>query len=476
MLVLLVGAIGVALAFEACNGFHDAANAVATVIYTNSMKPVRAVLLSGTCNFLGVYLGGIAVAFAIVHLLPVDLLVNIGSHAGMAMVFAILISSIVWNFGTWYKGIPASSSHTLIGAIIGVGVVNGFLEGKDIVSSISVGDVKEVLLSLLISPVLGFAFAALLLLILKRYASDHTLFEAPKEGTPPPMWIRSTLVLACAGVSVAHGSNDGQKGVGLIMLILIGTLPTMFALNLDYRPKDHGEAVHSLEALQRLIDKKKHEVQTREATSSEDLRDRADTLRFRVLNPLSEEIRDMSSLLQSTDNLASLPAKERWRIRTYILLLEGHIANVESSDIMTLSPAEKNVITKARSELREMTDYAPWWVMLMVAVAIGVGTMVGWRRIVVTVGERIGAQPLTFGQGLSAQLVAAATIGLADGLGLPASTTHVLSSGVAGTMVANKSGLEYGTLRDIALAWVFTFPVAMILAGSLFLVFRLLVP
>lgn len=470
-LMALLGAFIVAITFEAVNGFHDAANAVATVIYTNSLRPRVAVVLSGIFNFLGVYIGGMGVAFAIVHLLPTDLLVNVGSRASAAMIFSILISAILWNLATWYKGIPASSSHTLIGAIVGVGLANALVQGEPVFQAAHFRNVEAVFLSLLISPVLGFALAAALLLLIRKSVRDRRLYEPP-EGRKPPTWVRAVLVLTSSGVSLAHGSNDGQKGVGLIMIILIASLPAHFALNPEYKSNRGAEAIQTLEQVKGVIQSKQSVMVSQLSSQDTRVDNGAGLFSSRPLDPVSVEIEGVIELLKKQDALASMTTLERSQLRKRIVLLEDHIRKMKRSGALNLSDSEKSIIDRARYELRRITDYAPIWVILLVASAIGFGTMVGWKRVVVTVGEKIGKNPLTYAQGASSQMVAMLTIGLAAVMGLPVSTTHVLSSGVTGSMVANKVGLKYGTLREIAMAWVFTFPVTMLLAGALFLVFR----
>jgi phosphate/sulfate permease len=470
----LFAAIMVAVAFEAVNGFHDAANAVATVIYTNSLSPRSAVLLSGVCNFFGVYLGGVGVAFAIVHLLPVDLLVNVGSRAGLAMIFAILIAATTWNLGTWYRGIPASSSHTLIGAIVGVGMANSLIRGEPILSGMSFGNVEAIMLSLLISPLLGFALAAALFIFFQRWAKDGRLYGPPHRGKPP-VWVRSMLLGTSVGVSLAHGSNDGQKGVGLVMIILIGIIPSHFALNPDYRTKSTHDVVSSLRQMAGEVGSKQnvtlHQVDSRESEAT-----------YRLMacpsgaSPtIDGQLEEIASLIEKHDCLGAVSPSERSQVRRKILMLEDNIKTIVRSGMIDLTQVEKSNMNKARAELRAMTDYAPGWVILMVATAIGLGTMIGWERVVVTVGEKIGRIPLNYAQGVSSQTVAMVTIGLADMLALPVSTTHALSSGVTGSMVASGVGLKYATLRDIAMAWILTLPVTVFLSGTLFLLFLSLV-
>jgi len=467
---LLVASLGIALSFEFVNGFHDTANAVATVIYTKSLRARTAVVLSGLCNFFGVHLGGIAVAYSIVHLLPVDLLVSVNTNLGLAMVFSLLVSAILWNFGTWYLGLPASSSHTLIGAILGVGLANAVREGLPAGAGVNWHKAIEVGLSLFISPVIGFLLAGGMLLLLRRFLKNSALHFPPVGDAPPPLGMRVALVASGLGVSLAHGSNDGQKGVGLIMLILIGILPGAYALDLD-TPQEDVLAVRQV-AAQFTDYFNAHRLEIEKGYKNGNLVKRPDdapatTCDVRGAVSAAEAIQVR---LAKIDGLADLPESDRWAVRTDILCLD------DASRLMgeMADPDEKVKIQGWRTVLRRPTEYAPDWVLLAVSLALGAGTMVGWKRIVVTIGEKIGKTKLTYAQGASAQVVAMVTIGLADGLGLPVSTTHVLASGVAGTMAAGRSGLQMSTLRSIAMAWVFTLPAAMFLGAGLFFLFAML--
>ncbi len=470
-LFLLLASLGIALSFEFVNGFHDTANAVATVIYTKSLRARTAVILSGACNFLGVHLGGIAVAYSIVHLLPVDLLVSVNTNLGLAMVFSLLVSAILWNFGTWYLGLPASSSHTLIGAILGVGLANAVREGLPAGSGVNWHKAMEVGLSLLISPVMGFVLAGGLLLLLRRCLKNAALHSPPVGDAPPPAGMRLALIVSGLGVSLAHGSNDGQKGVGLIMLILIGILPGAYALDVDTPSRD---VLAVREAAARFTDYfDAHRLEIEKAYASGALAERpADGLAPRCdVRGAVAAAEAIQVRLAQVDSIADLPAKDRWDVRTDILCLDDASRLMQG---LAATAGERETIEGWRTALRRPTEYAPDWVLLAVSLALGVGTMVGWKRIVVTIGEKIGKSRLSYSQGAAAQVVAMATIGLADGLGLPVSTTHVLSSGVAGAMAAGKSGLQASTLRSIAMAWVFTLPAAMFLGAGLFFLFALL--
>ena len=448
-LSFLVLALGIVFMFEFVNGFHDTANAVATVIYTNSMRPIPAVIWSGMCNFCGVYLGGIAVAFSIVHLLPVDILVNINTNAGLAMVLALLISAITWNIGTWYLGLPASSSHSLIGAILGVGLTNGLLAGQYFGTGLNWRKVMEVGLALLVSPLLGFCLAGILLLISRKLISNPKLYTAPENGTPPPLWLRSILFLTCTGVSIVHGSNDGQKGVGMVMLILIGLLPAQYALNLHHDANQISRVVEAAVEVDDLL--------AEQDVSAEEPRLHSGYIR---------------EILAGKKSFQDVSSAERWQVRTALLHLDHH-AQVRMKKLGTELPeAKRKQLSKLRKELAAATEYAPSWVLMAVAVSLGLGTTIGWKRIVVTVGERIGKSHLTYAQGGIAEMVAMSTIGLAVFGGLPVSTTHVLSSAVAGTMVANRSGVDQPTVNKIALAWLLTLPATTLMSGVLLVVFR----
>ncbi|WP_343716811.1 inorganic phosphate transporter [Inquilinus sp.] len=472
--ILLGIALLIALGFEFVNGFHDTANAVATVIYTNSLPPTVAVVWSGFWNFMGVLTSTGLVAFGIISLLPVELILQVGSNAGFAMVFALLIAAIIWNVGTWYFGLPSSSSHTLIGSIIGVGVMNQLMaipgtgtSGVDWSQALGIGK------SLLLSPLIGFAAAALLLLAAKALIKRPELYRAPEGNKPPPLWIRGLLVLTCTGVSFAHGSNDGQKGMGLIMLILIGTVPTAYALN---RAMPESQITAFAQVSDQAAGVLGHYAGTTAAPA--DARAAVTAyVRDRALAP--ETVPALVALTQEIDrsvagrsSLAAVPNEQVGNIRNDMYLASEALKLMAKANAPAFSADDGKVLTAYRGYLDQATKFIPDWVKVAVAIALGLGTMVGWKRIVVTVGEKIGKEHLTYAQGGSAELVAMATIGAADMYGLPVSTTHVLSSGVAGTMAANRSGLQWGTIRNLIMAWVLTLPASIALAAALYWLLR----
>jgi PiT family inorganic phosphate transporter len=469
--VFLLLALGLALSFEFVNGFHDTANAVATVIYTHTLKPNYAVVWSGMWNLAGVMVSTGAVAFGVVALLPVELVINVGSGAGWAMVFALLISAIIWNLGTWYLGLPASSSHTLIGSIMGVGLANSLLaKGHVFGEGVNWAKAQEVGSSLLISPIMGFVFAGLLLLVSKLLIKRKDLYESPEPGKAPPHWIRALLMLTCTGVSFFHGSNDGQKGMGLIMLILIGILPGAYALNLNTDHKELAHIVATAQAVQPALDHQSQDPVLTPTIAGGVLGDFLKTtgkLSDSTIVALATVDRDVTARLSAVDNFAQLPREDRKAMRTSFYLMSGTIDKLNKLKAIP-DTAERKQLIDLRASLEKATKFIPNWVKVAVAVALGLGTMIGWKRIVVTVGEKIGKSHLTYAEGASAEIVAMATIGMADYFGLPVSTTHVLSSGVAGTMAANHSGVQMNTLRNLLLAWVLTLPVCVFLGALTF--------
>ncbi len=472
--VLLAVALLIALSFEFVNGFHDTANAVATVIYTHSLEPNMAVVWSGLCNLAGVLTSAGTVAFTIITLLPVELILKVSSGAGFAMVFALLIAAILWNLGTWWLGLPASSTHTMTGSIIGVGVANQLLSASGGTSGVDWAQATKVFQVLLVSPLIGFGCAAILFAIAKVTIKYPELYQAPKDNTPPPWPIRLLLVLTCTGVSFFHGSNDGQKGMGLIMLILIGTVPTAYALN-------HAVTAHDMQdflaASERAVSIVASHVDPNAILAGDPRSELTEYLRTKKLQPdtliaLRENIRDLEGDVQAYGDYKHVPASQQTNVRNDMYVTSEALRIMAKNHDVNLSSDEQAALNNYKAKVDKATKFIPGWVKVAVALALGLGTMVGWKRIVVTVGEKIGKEHLTYAQGATAELVAMATIFAADNFGLPVSTTHVLSSGVAGTMAANKSGLQFSTIRNIAAAWVFTLPAAALLSGCLFWLFR----
>jgi PiT family inorganic phosphate transporter len=471
--ILLGIALLVALGFEFVNGFHDTANAVATVIYTHSLEPHMAVLWSGCWNFIGVLVSSGAVAFGIISLLPVELILQVGVGAGFAMVFALLVAAILWNLGTWFFGLPSSSSHTLIGSIIGVGIANQLLSPKSGTSGVDWSQAASIGKSLLLSPIIGFVCAGGLLLLMKFVIPNKKLYESPEGEAPPPFWIRSLLMLTCTGVSFAHGSNDGQKGMGLIMLILVGTVPTAYALNRAVTPADVQDFIATSAQTSQVL----RSYAPPDAPAVTDARaEVTDYVRTRKLEPgtmvaLGDMVSDISKDLGRYKELRNVPADQTRNFRNDLYLVGEGLRLIHKTGHPAVTAHDADVLKNYKKHVDSATKFIPLWVKISVAIALGLGTMVGWKRIVVTVGEKIGKAHLTYAQGAAAEITAMITIGAADLYGLPVSTTHVLSSGVAGTMAANHSGLQMSTVRNLLMAWVLTLPMSILLAGSLFWLF-----
>lgn len=441
---LLLGfSLALALLFEFANGFHDTANAVATVIYTRALKPSQAVLFSGLCNFAGVWMGGIAVAMSIVYLLPVELLVALGSGAGLAMVFALLLTAISWNLSTWYLGIPASSSHTLVGSILGVGIANSLLPGHAFGFGVNWSKAGDVLLSLFVSPLVGFACAFIGVWALRRIFHRRRFFHVPHGRERPPLGVRALLIATCGGVSVAHGSNDGQKGVGLILLILIGILPGQFSIRSNISSPEWNEARIAVQRIE----------------------DRAQLMRPDVQVEALASIQTVASILARSGGRDELSVEDRLQLRRAIISWTAELKSWPAYQGLS----GRQILNRDLAPLRSLVDFAPFWVMGLVAFALGGGTLVGWKRIVVTIGEKIGKEHMNYAQGAVSESVAMAMIGASSLVGLPVSTTHVLSSAVAGSMVAQRSGIQWVTVRKILLAWFLTLPVTIFVSGALFL-------
>ncbi len=464
-------ALAFVLMFEFINGFHDTANAVATVIYTKAMPPQLAVMASGIFNFLGVMVGGLGVAYAIVHLLPVELLLNVASAQGMVMVFSLLAAAIIWNFGTWYFALPASSSHTLIGSILAVGLANAWIHGVSIADGVNWKKAIHIMLSLIVSPPIGCLIAGLLLFVLKRYRPSSRMHKTPEERQKidgkkhPPFWTRLTLVASAMGVSFVHGSNDGQKGIGLVMLVLIGIVPAKFVLDQNASSyeilRTRDAAIHMQQFYSRHADK------LTEMLALGKIPNHTLPPAFKCDTKLTEPaINELLGKLEGVKSYAELDFEERRKTRRLLLCLDDTAKKV--SKLPKMSKDEIHDLNTLRSDLTATTEYAPKWVVVAVALALGLGTMVGWKRVVKTVGEKIGQKGMTYAQGASAQVTATCAIGFATLFGLPVSTTHVLSSGVAGTMIANRSGLQSSTVRSILLAWIFTLPASILLSSGFF--------
>ncbi|GBU10024.1 phosphate transporter [Gammaproteobacteria bacterium] len=470
VLITLILSLGLVLAFEFVNGFHDTANAVATVIYTKAMKPNRAVLLSGIFNFFGVVFGGLAVAYSIINLLPMDLLANVNSGKGLLMVFSLLTAALIWNLGTWYIGIPASSSHTLIGSILGVGVANALVNGASLVDGINWAKANDVFLSLLLSPIVGGGLAGLLLWLLLKWKPTSYIHKTPhqrhdvEKRKRPPFWPRFILICSAMGMSFGHGSNDGQKGVGLMMLVLFSIVPASFVVNMH---SNSLEIEHTRVAARHL------------AEFHHTYHDQIDTI-YSLSKPnpnpgfdcqpadVSTKVDHILRVLGDIKTYDMLKPNQRLEVRNDLICLGDITKRYQKIDSIPLT--DRNTLKSLYKSLTLTTQYAPFWVIALVALALGLGTMIGWRRVVETVGGKIGKKEMTYAQGMSAQIMAATSIGLASFLGFPVSTTHILSSAVAGTMVANKAGLQMGTVKAILMAWILTLPVSMGLSFSLYLI------
>lgn len=477
--LLLLLALAFVLFYEAINGFHDTANAVATVIYTRAMRSQLAVVMAAVFNFLGVLLGGLSVAYAIVHMLPTDLLLNMGSSHGLAMVFSMLLAAIIWNLGTWYFGLPASSSHTLIGAIIGIGLTNALMTGTSVVDALNIPKVLSIFGSLIVSPIVGLVFAGGLIFLLRRYWSGTKkrarihLTPAEREKKDgkkkPPFWTRIALILSAIGVAFSHGANDGQKGIGLVMLVLIGVAPAGFVVNMNatgYEITRTRDAINNVEAYF-----EQHPALLKQATGADQLVPAPEAgatqpaeFHCHPSNTINALNRLKGMLTTDVESYDKLSLDQRSQMRRIMLCVSDTIDKVVK--MPGVSADDQRLLKKLKSDMLSTIEYAPVWIIMAVALALGIGTMIGWRRVATTIGEKIGKKGMTYAQGMSAQMTAAVSIGLASYTGMPVSTTHVLSSSVAGTMVVDGGGLQRKTVTSILMAWVFTLPAAVLLSAG----------
>ncbi|RKS84613.1 low-affinity inorganic phosphate transporter [Orbus hercynius] len=488
-LIFLGLALLFVLFYEAINGFHDTANAVATVIYTKALKEKLAVLMAGIFNFFGVLLGGLSVAYAIVHLLPTDLLLNVSSMHGLAMVFSILLAAIIWNLGTWYLGIPASSSHTLIGSIIGVALANAVITDTSIIDALNIPKMIQILLSLIISPIVGLVLAGLMIFILRKVwtrkkngKKRERIFMTPEQREKlygkkkPPFWIRIMLIVSAAGVSFSHGANDGQKGIGLLMLVLMGVAPAGFIVNMSastYEITNTRDTINNIDEYFLTHQKTLSEIVDAQSPVNADIPTTDLTQYHCDYSRLFTTVDIAKSLFHNLTDYDTLTVTQRSQARRVLLCLSdtvGHAAKEPG-----VSSEDKRYLKSLQNNLLETVEYAPIWIIIAVASALAIGTMIGWRRVAITIGEKIGKKGMTYAQGVSAQVTTALSIGIASYTGMPVSTTQVLSSSVAGTMLVDGGGVQSKTIKSIALTWILTLPISILLSASLFWLAQMLI-
>ncbi len=454
--VLFIACIFLACVFEFINGFHDTANAVATVIYTKSLKPVPAVIWSGIWNFLGVIISsywGLKVAMNIANLLPLESLMSGNTLHSVSMIIAVLLAAMIWNFGTWYVGLPCSSSHTLIGSLLGVGIVYSFIPENTTHTGVNWAEAIKIGKSLLFSPAFGFTLSIVLMFLLRSVVKNRAIFKEPEQDSRPPTWIRAILITTCTLVSFFHGQNDGQKGIGLLWIVLMIFMPMQFALSPSF---DVVRVQQSLSNIQRALPVEEYRNSV-------------------FIKEIGQTNQTIELLKQDIAQGNMNEVKTRIAIRKRISLLTKTLKVLIDEPNAVISH-KKKIIQEENHALEKDVQYVPFWAVLMISISLGLGTMIGWKRIVVTIGEKIGKKHMTYAEGATAELIAASTIGAASQLGLPVSTTHVLSSGVAGSMVASKGikNLQNGTIKNIALAWLLTLPVTILLSGALYYILYLL--
>lgn len=466
IIFIFILCLWVVLMFEFINGMNDTANAIAPVIYSHSLEPKKSVLLAAILNFLGVLFGGIAVAMSIMHLLPLSTIIAQPVSFGVILVLSILITAIIWDLGAWYLALPVSSSHALIGSILGVSIALMFTSAGVWVEP-HWTKASEVIVGLLLSPMIGFGFALLLIYLAHYFFHKKSYFQAPRtDHDHPTLGMRLLLIVSSSLVSFMHGKNDGQKWVGIATLILITLLPASFAINPDVQPKDLQKDIATIENVFTQIDQSKLSEEEKKLVLETQAQ-------IRVVYQIAgkpeltteDKVTFRSNILQIQDSYKSMATVKE----------VSFVPAAQASDIGT--PPSLASISGNIKNLAKATDYVPWFIILMVSLAIGAGTMIGWQRIVRTIGEKIGKYKMNYSQAASSAIITAGTIGLASDFGLPVSTTHVMSSSVAGTMVEEhgwKNGVDPHMVKHILLAWVLTLPTCILLAGTIFLVLNFL--
>ncbi|URJ28140.1 inorganic phosphate transporter [Candidatus Blochmannia vicinus (nom. nud.)] len=514
--IMLILALILVFIYEAINGFHDTANSVVTVIYTCALRSHSAVLMSGIFNFLGVILSGLSVAYTIIHLLPTYFFTNTNPNHILAMIFSMLFAAILWNLGTWYLRLPTSSSHTLIGTLIGIGLVHAIITDCPMMQGLNIPQLINIFLSLIISPIIGVTLARIMMLILCRYWNNgkkhKDIHITPTQQTEeygrsqPSLWTRVVLILSAAGVSFSHGANDGQKGIGLIMLLLIGVAPASFMLNMNASSYDISRtrnAVNNfyeyytqhynnfktivpseitsipisiaLNQLKVIVPSITDTTQTfiknnnityfNQYLSSPDTEIQVKKI-FHDLSLTLTIIHNASLLLENLDNYAELNIEQRSQMRQLLIYIVDILDQIVA--LPETSHNNRNFLNHLKEHLLNTIEYAPTWIILAVALSLSLGTIIGWKRVAITIGEKIGKKEMTYAQGLSAQLTTAISIGTASYAGMPVSTTHVLSSSITGSMLMRGWGVQRKTIKNILITWSLTLPVSIILSGSFY--------
>lgn len=513
--IMLMIALFFVFIYEAINGFHDTANSVVTVIYTYALPSHSAVIMSGVFNFLGVILSGLSVAYTIIHLLPLYLLTNTSAHHILAMIFSILFAAILWNLGTWYLGLPTSSSHTLIGTLIGIGLTHAIITQCPITQGLNISKLINIFASLIISPIIGLILAKIIIILLYRYWNNNKKYEnihitpteqAKKIGKrQPSLWIRSILITSAAGVSFSHGANDGQKGIGLIMLLLIGVAPASFMLNMNssthiishtknainnfhaYYIQHYNDihnivpseitsipvstALHQLQIIVPSFPEKIHIINNDNTINFNEKILSLDTTTKRKkffcdLSLTLIMIQDTALLLDNLNSYTQLNINQRSQLRQLLICIIDVLDQIIA--LPEISYKNKNFIAHLKKNLINTVEYAPTWIILGVALSLSLGTIIGWKRVAITIGEKIGKKEMTYAQGLSAQLTTAISISAASYAGMPVSTTHVLSASLTGSMLMHGWGVQKKIIKNILITWILTMPISIILSSSFY--------
>ncbi|WP_343190302.1 inorganic phosphate transporter [Buchnera aphidicola (Mollitrichosiphum nigrofasciatum)] len=469
--------------YEIINGFHDSANALVIVVHTKVLSPKVAIIYSSIFNFLGVFFGGLSVAYAIIHLFPLKVIFDTSSNNGIKMITSVLIVSIFWNFLTWYLCLPISSSHTLLGSILGVSCIDALIKNISIIQVLNILNFKYVFLSFIISPIIGLFFSGLLLLFFKKilnkfYNKCYINFKINNKKksykkNKPSLIMKIMLILSSFGVSYSHGANDGQKGVGLMMLILIILTPSQYFINFQLTKSEIHDVQFFFENFKTSIFKSNEDLKKKyffSKNNSSPLNKNKYEINSTIFITNEQKnilyfISYLEYILNLLDNFQNLTYNEKNQIRKHLLCINNIIKEI----ICTIKIKEEKIyLNNMNIQISKLTQKTPFWVIFLIALSISIGTTMGWKRIFKTIGTKIGKKKITYEQAISAQIATALSVGFSSYFGFPISTTHILSSSITGAILFDGFQLQMHTIKNIIYAWFFTFPIVFFLSGFIY--------
>lgn len=449
---------------EACNGFHDVGGAIVAVIYSNALKPLQAVLMAASLNFIGVLVGGTAVAFSMVNLLPPGMVAGIDTLPEVSFFLALILSAVIWNLTTWYFGIPNSTTHTYIGAIMGVSFAHALVQNAGVLEGVNWHLGEHVMLALLLSPVLAFVLGLGVYALMKRLVRSEALFKPHDPHGRPPGPVKGLLIAGSAGISLMHGTNDGQKSIGLMLLVLIGIGPALFGIDRQASPETLRAAEQAIQSIEQV---------TRDAAAAMP----ADDPNRAVVEDAMKRAGQAKTLFGNIASLNDMPDDQVRALRQELVFLkrEASVLSKRGAASGVITPAQATQLKQDKEALAPLLENVPFWLIVLSAACLGIGTAFGYRRIVRTLAEQMASEPMNAAHGTAAQLTTILSIGAADLTGMPVSTSQLNASGIAGAMKASGATLQGSTLQKIILTWLVTLPGSLLFAMTLALMIHAVV-